>query len=601
MEYGAVEREAGSLPASPPTHARQTWDSRIRFCCAAASLAGLVIGLRSVFPNPTQSTPIGLARTKPVGSAGSSPSHLAFRNADYSKLAPSLDTSGDSWPTRSTYGTINITADVASEVAEVSEFYFGTNLPIYMLDSFVNKTIDYIAETNIRFVRWPGGTPANQYLWDCDYDRFPYFANTSWMCGSLKTSQDDFVNAVKFLGATPYVQLNAAICLVYSVEACAAYSLEQHEAFLASGVNVTYYEFGNENYGSWERPFGDAHHAVNGTLYGEAMAEVARVMKAKYDYLQIGAVVNEAIVATDPSVSTISNWSQDMLSTDAAVMADYLVIHQYFVVNNSSPSYDSLIGEVSLFRTMVENMQHLFESIHPGVPMPPMILNEYDLAETSSAACARTTQFFSSLWHAVALGETLLDTGSFSSLMAFAWGDKTVNCSYSKTPGVGDYGLFAKGDYHGFMTDGTPRAKYYTQVLAGNAIGSRMVETTTSSEAGASVKVYASTFDGGELGAMLVNTGAACRVNLAIESMVPSMMNGWILQSAQSDSADPMAATQVQWNSNGEPLSFPLSAHYSPYMLTANEGDGIFSFDVPAYSVVGLVVHVDTNSEPTTR
>ena len=86
---------------------------------------------------------------------------------------------------------------------------------------------------------------------------------------------------------------------VYGAEVAAEYFIAEHEAFLEQGLDVQYYEFGNENYGSWEPPYGD--YPVNGTLYGEAFVTVATAMKAKYPNLLLGPLGTFDISGGQPS------------------------------------------------------------------------------------------------------------------------------------------------------------------------------------------------------------------------------------------------------------------------------------------------------------
>jgi hypothetical protein len=122
---------------------------------------------------------------------------------------------------------------------------------IYVEPDLLANSTDAIVDSGTRLVRYPGGSPANKYLWDCDTDTWPYFAQWSSMCGANDLSLAHFVEAVAATGSTPFVQLNAALALVYGAEAAAAYFIAGHEALLGLGINVTYYEFGNENYDGW--------------------------------------------------------------------------------------------------------------------------------------------------------------------------------------------------------------------------------------------------------------------------------------------------------------------------------------------------------------
>merc|ERR1719230_65557 len=103
-------------------------------------------------------------------------------------------------------------------------------------------------------------------------------------------------------------------------------------------------------------------------------------------------------------------------------------MHNYFQANfgSSEPvSYDTLFNETQTFRAMAHNVKGMFSDARPNDVVPPVIVDEYSLAELSSPACGATVQFTSALWHGIVLGETLFDEdGTVSSLMPFAWADK---------------------------------------------------------------------------------------------------------------------------------------------------------------------------------
>lgn len=527
----------------------------------------------------------------------------AFQSQGYSRSPPEQQLSGPDWPQLNASKQAHLFLDPTLETANVTEFYFGTNLPNYLLASFVNETETSVLEnTGVKFLRYPGGSPANRFLWDGDYDRYPFFSNWSWMAGSKKYQIGDFARSVTMLGAVPLVQINAALALIYGAESCAEYAIEWHEAFLALGVNVTYYEFGNENYGDWEVPFRNPHFPVNGTTYGRALATVSKRMKEIYPYVMIGAVVNEDLVVIDPDDTIVKNWTREVLKTEAASQSDFLILHNYFVVNNTSPSYAELFSEVSTMKKMVTRLKNIFHDVHPNRAVPPMILSEYHMVETSSAACARTIQFIAALWHALALAETVKDSESFQSLMGFAWADKTKNCTHysdSAEGSVGDYGMFAMNDYHRGVNDGAPRTSFYTHALFNLAFGSRVVHSTfVNSTCSPDLHVYASTFTGGEIGLVIINLGSeACTINVDAgeaneESSVGTRhANGWILQSSAPDSLDPLSAEGVQWNGHPGPLKMPLQGSYEPYMLEYSAIQGSTQFDVPRFSLAGMVCY----------
>ena len=198
---------------------------------------------------------------------------------------------------------------------------------------FVTSTEPHITTTGTSFLRFPGGSPADKFLFDGNYTRFPYFEQWDWMTGVAKYSLADFAGTIKNTGATPLVQLNFALCVVYGNEACAAYAVEFHQALLDQGVNVSYYEFGNENYGSWEVPYDD--YPVTATFYGEAFSVVSGLMRASWPHLRFGVVTTDELVVCDVNETMITNWTYDLLvsTEEHGAVVDFMVMHNYFQAN----------------------------------------------------------------------------------------------------------------------------------------------------------------------------------------------------------------------------------------------------------------------------
>ena len=88
----------------------------------------------------------------------------AFSNPSYSKAAPAYDGSGASWPSLNTSKSTYARVHASQAVADVTEFYFGANLPVYLEESLL-ATDDQetkMVAAGVHFLRYPGGSPANK-------------------------------------------------------------------------------------------------------------------------------------------------------------------------------------------------------------------------------------------------------------------------------------------------------------------------------------------------------------------------------------------------------------------------------------------------------
>ena len=95
------------------------------------------------------------------------------------------------------------------------------------------------------------------------------------------------------------------------------------------------------------------------------------------------------------------------------------------------------------------------------------------------------------------------------------------------------------------------------------------------------------------------------RRRLAIKALagVSGEIRGWVVAAggelARDDDAAALKSANVSWNGEIDPQTFPLASSVAPYALDAPEDDeGVAEFDLPAFSLVGLVVDGVEISDP---
>ena len=174
----------------------------------------------------------------------------------YNPTAPAY-TAGPAWPTLS--GTAAVEVTVGAAVHNSTPYVFGSNAPVYWGRRFSRKpeTVEQI-KSGPTFLRWPGGSPANEYVWDpaCDgvkdtspcWAKHPYFERWHGQYGSgyLQTP-DELMVTCRATGAEPLIQMNAALALVEGVANATAMSLALLRYFKRHDFPIRYVSFGNEN------------------------------------------------------------------------------------------------------------------------------------------------------------------------------------------------------------------------------------------------------------------------------------------------------------------------------------------------------------------
>jgi len=496
-------------------------------------------------------------------------------------------------------------AHTSEAIGNVTGHYFGANLPIYLGHNLVlDTTQQTLMKSTVSFLRYPGGSSANKYLWDVDFTTYPYFSTWSWMAATAKYNMSAFATTIKATGAKPLVELNACLALVYGYDVAAAYFVRQHEALLALGINVTFYEFGNENYGAWEPPYGD--YPINGSLYGAAFVVAREALQAKYPYVQLGLVVRwDSDSDTDGGRhgtmgprppppgeagrvgAFVKDWMKDLLVTAAAATADFYIVHEYFTSGEDAPTDESLLDEVALLPTMASGVRDMLAQYAPAVTMPPLYLTEFNIAMTSTGGCGATLQYINALWHADFLGTAMTsaatDGAGFASVVSFSWADSAGTCTYTGRGATGDYGMVSYEN--DAVADGTPTPQLYSYALWRLAAGDTIVNATVAQGNSTKLRAYPSTFadgnkggrgdgSGAALGLVLVNEDSVAHTIRLASSASPKLATavGWVVASSEPDAADPLAAAGVTWNGEPSPAGslFPLDEHLVSYSLTAD-------------------------------
>jgi len=493
-------------------------------------------------------------------------------------------------------------------VRDSSPYAFGTNFPVYWGRRFSRdeETRAQIADA-VTFARWPGGTPANEYVWDLNWTAHPYFDKWSGQFGSeyIQTADEFILTMNGTKNPEPLIQMNAAMALVEGVPAAVEHSLSLLRYFEAAGIKVKYVAFGNENYGPWEPPYGDVE--VNGETYGKAFAEWVQAMREEFPDIYYGVVglwnSQDGIAQHRPpprpcgagkicaslQSGVIQNWMEDMLSkTDAIKLADWIVLHEYFHKGGDVLSTEELLANVDDLSKYKAGVQAFIDAAAPGTHMPPLALTEFSIAQAGSGNTNSTAQLSSALFLASVIGETLTNA-PVGGLNEFAW--------HAKWKFTGD-----KSGSYGMVTFGSPDVddnvllpKYFAMNLFRRVTGSKVLDISSSV---ADMKIYASQFSTGEFGLVFVNAGQqAYDIELPLEKWARA--EGWVLEGNTSGALLDAYAVTVNGVGNGLPVGgpWPLNA-IAPYVLT-NDGDQDCSLAVPASSLVAVVVWPDAPLVPT--
>jgi hypothetical protein len=318
------------------------------------------------------------------------------------------------------------------------------------------------------------------------------------------------------------------------------------------------------------------------------------------------------------AVRVIKNWMPDMIdNTDAVQKADWLVLHDYFTKASTALTNEQLLNNSQLLHQMPLGVKDFIaHSTKPQTPMPKLALTEFNIATTYSGSSNATARLVSALFLGTLIGEALT-AQPVAALTEFGWHAKWSERATPLPARSGSYGMVTFGGPSWASDDPgqTPLPKLYGQALMKLATGSLRVGATLSGNAAPTLKAYASEFYTGELGVALINTDPANGVAVDLAGLASSAkratlfakgvaVNGWVLAAnastvlASTGGTTLLDASGVTINGvgNGRVLGGPWpifgpNATVVPYTLTAPSAAAPLRVDVPAASMVALIVH----------
>jgi hypothetical protein len=267
-------------------------------------------------------------------------------------------------------------------------------------------------------------------------------------------------------------------------------------------------------------------------------------------------------------------WMRDMLP-EAAPVADYLVLHEYFVWPFESDGKtlkklenEALFANVGKIGKDMESLRAILRKRVPERADLPVALTEYNLVNASPP---QTIQLINTLFTGEVLGEMI--RAGFVASNYWDWRN-------GKDSLGGDMGMLASSDSS--VPDNTPRPSYYAFAVWERAGGTTMVK----SEGGdAKFKAWATRFPGGETGVILSNE-AEEGAELTLEGLQASSVLGWVVDGQSLNSA------QVRFNGVPGPQGgggpFPLEG-IQPYAKSFAPGKPL-KVSLPPRSLSGLVL-----------
>ncbi len=503
--------------------------------------------------------------------------------APWVKKAPDPAVKGANWGFKGG-AALSVKVDASKVLAPVTPYHFGGNVAWWNHSDWLlsEDILEKARQSGIRFWRWPGGSSSDNYHWDGDFKGHEKEESGSGdptrMTGEWAVSSAEFIEFCRKTGSEAIVTANYAMARYFDVKRASAYAAKWVKWFnQEQKFKVRYWEIGNENYGPWEE--GNkmkGKEQLTGEMYGKDFQVFAKALRKADPDLFIGAV---AVDQDNGEEWTGYRWWMKGLIPQVQDTADYLILHQYFMwpfdqANNyKNPKPEEFFANLPKLGEAFNNVKASTAKYADGAEVLPVALTEFNLVNASPK---ETITLLNGLFTAEVLGEHI--KAGYVCSNHWDW----RNGLDAKLGG--DHALLSTGDQD--VPDGTPRPAYYAYVLYDRAFGDRMVESSSDDP---KVKAYASTFEGGEVGLILVNEMDKPRTAKVEVSGLAAKgaFLGWVL------TGKGVLEKQVSFNGvdglEGGGGPFPVK-DIPPYQGKFDPKKPL-SLNIPAHSACGIVLY----------
>ena len=377
-----------------------------------------------------------------------------------------------------------VTVFVTDSLAPVLPVQSGLNTTFRSGTDMYKKRLANYRESGMGSYRFPAGSGSNIYFWDGKIpDKFLIHLTPidGTVSGSLNI--EEFVAFCDSLDAEATFVVNYFYARYgFTPEGTRESRVKQAAEYAAGFVNyvnrvlragVRNWEIGNECYGKWEEGYDVNGSIVTGKEYGEDFRVFAEKMKAVDPSIKVGAVM----------YPKDDNWN-DQVMKEVKNHADFLVVHNYFTLENEATIQNILAGtsQIDDIKKQMEGCI-LRNTVFPADHYP-VAFTEYNCRGP------HTTTFVNALFTAEVLGRIVENKYGLATRWVGEWPWKT-----------GTHGLFAVDDPD--QVNYSFRQAYPVYHYFDKASGDFLLKSASENE---QIKVFATAFGDGKKGLMVINS-----------------------------------------------------------------------------------------------
>lgn len=417
--------------------------------------------------------------------------------------------------------TVTVSADFEDVITPVSRYLFGNNANVYMTQMVDQpELIKNIKTLSPNLIRFPGGNISSIYFWDAvnkndlpaDVPEFILDANGEpgssypyWYGGNTggwTMSLDNYYQMLEMTESTGIITINYA----YARYSKASDPIGEAAHYAAEWVRydngrTKFWEIGNESNGTWQAGYriktSDNHDGqpeiITGDIYGEHFKVFADSMRNAAAEVGSTIFIGAQLIQEAPASwwnDTDKNWNSGIF-TKAVNAPDFYIIHSYYTPYATNSTAAEILNAGS--NVTKDMMSYVTSSmITAGVTNKPIALTEWNIFAEGSK---QSVSYVSGMHAAIVLGELIKNKYGQASRwdLANGWGDGN------------DHGIFSQGDEPDNNTKWNPRPAFFYMYYFQKYFGDQMIASTVSGSA--DVLAYASKFESGQTGVVLINKG----------------------------------------------------------------------------------------------
>jgi len=264
---------------------------------------------------------------------------------------------------------------ITSDVPGWFEVDHASLMPADNIYGFDPDVIRFMKEAGITLIRWPGGNFASQYHWKDGIGPMvcrPTRLNMAWNIPEFNyVGTDEFMKFAELVGAEPLLAVNAGwngtveeatewVEYVNGNPNTTKWGAIRAQNGHTKPYNVTWWELGNELYGSWQ-----IGH-MTASEYAERYMELYKAMKAvdpKIHLIANGGLDN----AAQDHYSSWLPWDDPLLSANPGKV-EYLSRHYLIWVDMTESDYYKAIGWTYAIRERWKEMREILKNYQSPIP-----------------------------------------------------------------------------------------------------------------------------------------------------------------------------------------------------------------------------------------